>query len=87
MNKSAKTPERVLLVDDEPDVQGLLLFNLKDAGFETEAVGTGTDALPTAQQWLPSVVVLALMLPDISGIEVCRRLRAVPAWPTRRSSC
>jgi two-component system phosphate regulon response regulator PhoB len=76
--KTAGAPERVLLVDDEPDLQGLLLFNLRDAGFETEAAGTGAEALALATKLRPQVIVLDLMLPDISGIEVCRRLRADP---------
>ena len=71
-------PERILLVDDEPDLQRLLLFNLKEAGFDVEAVGTGADGLAGAARLHPAVIVLDLMLPDISGTEVCRQLRADP---------
>ena len=67
---------RVLIVDDEADVGRLLSFNLADAGFETEVATSGEQALELAGRWRPQVVLLDLMLPDMSGFEVCRRLRA-----------
>ncbi len=70
--------ERILLVDDEPDLQGLVVFNLREAGFEIEAVGTAAEAIVTAERLRPSVVILDLMLPDLPGTEICRRLRAHP---------
>jgi two-component system phosphate regulon response regulator PhoB len=66
----------VLVVDDEEDIRRLVSFNLSDAGFKVEAVENGADALTAAARLRPSVVVLDLMLPDVSGMEVCRRLRA-----------
>lgn len=69
-------PERVLVVDDEEDLRRLLQFNLKEAGFVVELAATGAEALAAAEQSRPSVVLLDLMLPDMSGNEVCRRLRA-----------
>ena len=68
--------ERILLVDDEPDLLDLLLYNLTEAGFEPEAVSTGAAGLEAASRNKPTVVVLDVMLPDLSGIEVCRALRA-----------
>ncbi|HUS64340.1 MAG TPA: response regulator [Kofleriaceae bacterium] len=68
--------KRVLIVDDEADVARLLAFNLGEAGFETEMARTGEGAMQTAATFRPHVVVLDLMLPDLSGFEVCRRLRA-----------
>lgn len=68
--------ERVLVVDDEPDVLRLLGFNLEQAGFDVECVGTAAEALIAAGKRPPAVVVLDLMLPDISGIDVCKNLRA-----------
>jgi len=70
--------KRVLIVDDEPDVGRLLAFNLADAGFEAEVARSGEGALTMAADFRPHVVVLDLMLPDLSGYEVCRRLRADP---------
>ncbi len=68
--------ERVLVVDDERDVCRLVTFNLEQAGFETEFALTAADALLIVGREPPAVVVLDVMLPDISGVEVCRRLRA-----------
>ncbi|MEZ4314855.1 MAG: winged helix-turn-helix domain-containing protein [Polyangiaceae bacterium] len=69
-------PPRLLLVDDEPDLQQLLVYNLDAAGFAVEAVSTGAAGLEAAQRERPAVVLLDLMLPDLPGTEVCRRLRA-----------
>jgi len=68
-------PPRVLLVDDEPDLRQLLLFNLTEAGFAPEAVATGAAGIEAATRARPAVVILDLMLPDIPGTEVCRKLR------------
>ena len=68
----------VLIVDDEADLASLVEFNLHQAGLETAIALTGERALQLAQQRVPDVVLLDLMLPDISGKEVCRRLRAEP---------
>jgi two-component system phosphate regulon response regulator PhoB len=70
--------ERVLVVDDEADLRELLLFKLREAGFEVEAVATALEGLAAAARLAPAVVVLDLMLPDLPGTEVCKRLRADP---------
>src|ERR1700691_6760893 len=70
--------ERILLVDDEPDLLQLVTINLRDAGFEVDAVGSGQAGLALAARIRPAVIVLDLMLPDVSGMEVCRSLRADP---------
>jgi len=71
-------PTRVLVVDDEPDICRLLIFHLNKAGFEAHAVGTGREALAQVAALVPAVLVLDLMLPDLPGPEICRRLRADP---------
>ncbi len=68
----------VLIVDDEADLAGLVEFNLRAAGLDTSIAGSGEAALKLAQQNRPDLVLLDLMLPDISGKEVCRRFRADP---------
>jgi two-component system, OmpR family, phosphate regulon response regulator PhoB len=70
--------DRVLVVDDEDDIRRLVSFNLTEAGFEVETVDTGEAAMVAAVRSPPSVLVLDLMLPDVSGTEVCRRMRADP---------
>lgn len=71
-------PARVLVVDDERDVCRLLTFSLEQAGFDATAVNTASEALLSIGRKPPTVVVLDVGLPDLSGIEVCRRLRADP---------
>ena len=67
--------ELVLIVEDEEDVARLLSFHLKQAGLETCTADNAADALLQAGRHRPAVVVLDRMLPDLSGLEVCRRLR------------
>jgi len=68
----------VLIVDDETDLASLVEFNLQQAGLETSVALTGEQALELAKVRVPDIVLLDLMLPDISGKEVCRRLRIDP---------
>jgi two-component system phosphate regulon response regulator PhoB len=66
---------RILVVDDEPDLADLVAYHLRDAGHDVVVVGTGMAALTEAQRKRPDLILLDLMLPDLSGTEVCRRLR------------
>jgi two-component system phosphate regulon response regulator PhoB len=68
----------VLLVDDERDLLSLLDFNLRGAGFETILATTGEQALAQLRRRVPDLVVLDLMLPDISGTELCGRIKSDP---------
>jgi two-component system, OmpR family, phosphate regulon response regulator PhoB len=69
-------PAVILIVEDEPDLASTLAFNLEQAGFRTLVAERGAQALELAQgDPRPDLVVLDLMLPDVSGTEVCRRLR------------
>lgn len=70
---------RVVIIEDERDVARLLEFNLRGAGFDVVSAGTGADGLAAIRQHLPDVVVLDLMLPDQSGYDVCKQLRADPS--------
>jgi DNA-binding response OmpR family regulator len=67
--------ERVLIVDDDPDIQRLVSYNLSQAGFHVTAASSGRTALEAVHDQLPDLIVLDLMLPDIDGMEVCRTLR------------
>jgi len=74
---------RILVVDDERDLVNTLEYNLKREGYETRVALTGRDGIELAQQEpLPDLVLLDIMLPDISGWDVCRELRR--AERTRR---
>jgi two-component system phosphate regulon response regulator PhoB len=71
--------QRILVVDDEPDLLELVRVNLSQAGFEVETAETGRQALERARRATPDLLILDLMLPDLSGTEVCRHLRADPS--------
>ncbi len=66
---------RILVVEDEADLADLVAFNLRGEGHEVTVALDGNTALAEIQRGRPDLVVLDVMLPDISGIEVCRRLR------------
>jgi len=66
---------RVLIVEDEPDIRDLVTFHLERSGYEVSSVRTGTDALRQIRVSRPDLVLLDLMLPELDGLEVCRRLR------------
>lgn len=71
--ETAKEP--ILVVDDEADIRDLVALNLRRAGYEVLTCDRGLDALDLAREHMPRLIVLDLMLPDLSGSEVCRRLR------------
>ena len=68
----------VLLVDDERDLLSLVDFNLRAAGFETFLATTGEQALAQLRRRVPDLVLLDLMLPDLSGTEICRVVKSDP---------
>ena len=70
--------ESILIVDDEPDVLDLLVYNLQKAGYKTITARDGASALQKARDEVPSLIVLDLMLPQMDGTEVCRHLKAEP---------
>lgn len=72
-------PSRVLIVEDEPDIRGLLAFHLEREGYQVVKSSTGADALRQVRARPPDLVLLDLMLPEMDGLEVCRRLRQDPA--------
>jgi two-component system, OmpR family, response regulator len=68
--------ERLLLVDDEDNLRSMLDAALRHNGFDVASVANGRDALSAVADVAPDLVVLDVMLPDLDGFEVCRRLRA-----------
>jgi len=67
--------QTVLVVEDESSIASFVALYLKNAGYRVQTAGTGQDALDTLSRERPDLIVLDLMLPDIDGIEVCRRVR------------
>ena len=72
----APTQDRVLVVDDEPDIVALVVFHLAKAGYRVATASSGLEAIAVAQQERPALIVLDLMLPGLSGFDVLERLRA-----------
>ncbi len=70
--------ERILVVEDEEDIQELIRYNLAKEGFQVEIVASGEDALARASASLPNLVLLDLMLPGLDGLEVCKNLKNNP---------
>ncbi len=66
----------ILVVDDEPNITQLLKLYLSRSGFQVETAANGEDALRKTRALRPDLIVLDLKLPDIDGLEVCRRVRA-----------
>lgn len=69
-------PPHILIVEDEPDIQRLLEINLTREGYRVTVCGSGKLAWEKLSASLPDLVLLDLMLPDLSGVELCRRARA-----------
>ena len=72
---SARPTQTVLVVEDESSIASFVALYLKNAGFAVRTAANGTEALAQAASAQPALIVLDLMLPDIDGIEVCRRIR------------
>jgi DNA-binding response OmpR family regulator len=72
---TASQAQTVLIVEDEASIASFVSLYLKNAGYTVKAVANGADALAQVERELPALIVLDLMLPDMDGIEVCRRLR------------
>jgi two-component system phosphate regulon response regulator PhoB len=72
---------RILVIEDEPDLRTVLQHYFGAGGFDVRAVENGEVGLGSAIEFRPDVVLLDVMLPDVSGMEVCRRLRALADLP------
>ena len=66
----------IALVEDEPDITELLEINLQKSGFQVKSFSNGTEFLDYMKKYMPDVVVLDLMLPDIDGLEICKKIRS-----------
>jgi two-component system KDP operon response regulator KdpE len=78
---AARTDPRILVVDDEPQLLRALTTTLRGAGYIVESASTGEEALALAASARPDAIILDLVLPDLSGVEVCRELRRWSSVP------
>lgn len=70
--------KRILIVDDEPDVTELVSYQLRAKGYTVEALNNPTQSISRIRTFQPDLIILDVMMPDISGIQICRMLRADP---------
>jgi two-component system alkaline phosphatase synthesis response regulator PhoP len=75
---SAQRVGRVLVIEDEHDVAELMRYNLAKEGYEVLLVSSGTDGLRQARELRPDMILLDIMVPELNGWEVCRRLKQDP---------
>ena len=66
---------KILLVDDEPDILEIIRFNLEKVGYQIKTASNGLDAIKVSKKFLPNLIILDVMMPDLDGIETCERLR------------
>jgi DNA-binding response OmpR family regulator len=76
MPPTPEPPPRVLIAEDDPQSAELLEAYLADTGYEIQTAPDGQEALRKAQQWRPDVILLDIMMPRISGFQVCKQLKA-----------
>lgn len=75
---SGKTPKKILIVEDETDIAQLVKFYLEKEGLRTNVAKSGGEALKLLKSERPDLVILDLMLPEMDGIEVCKKVRGAP---------
>lgn len=75
---SDQKPKKILIVDDEPDVADLVSYHLKAKGYQVETVNDPTASIGAARSFLPDLLILDIMMPDLNGLQICRIIRADP---------
>jgi two-component system alkaline phosphatase synthesis response regulator PhoP len=70
-----KSNYKILVVDDEEDIRDLLVHLLEKEGFQTKVSSNGNEGLKIALNWLPHLILLDVMMPEMDGIEACREIR------------
>jgi two-component system alkaline phosphatase synthesis response regulator PhoP len=74
------TGVKILVVDDEEDILEILRYNLEKEGYQVQTAPDGPTALRIAEQFLPHLIILDIMMPGMDGIEVCEKLRSKPQF-------
>jgi two-component system, OmpR family, alkaline phosphatase synthesis response regulator PhoP len=74
------TPKKILVADDEPDILEIISYNLSKEGYQVTTARDGDDAVSKAKLVNPDLIILDIMMPKKSGVEVCELLRAKPAF-------
>ena len=72
--------KKILIADDEPDILEILKFNLEAEGYLVKTAKNGIEAIELVKSFLPNLIILDVMMPGKTGIEVCEELRATPSF-------
>lgn len=73
----SSTEQKILIVDDEPDIRELIEYNLKKEGYQVYTASNGQEGVTEAKRVLPDLIILDIMMPKMDGIEACRILRTM----------
>lgn len=68
----------ILLVDDEPDIVEIIQYNLTDEGYNVITASNGVDAIKKAKKFVPHLIILDVMMPEMDGMEACENMRKIP---------
>ncbi|TCC97119.1 response regulator transcription factor [Pedobacter hiemivivus] len=72
--------QKILIVDDEPDILELIEYNLKKEGYQVYLASNGQEGITIAKKVHPDLIILDIMMPKMDGIEACRLMRAIPEF-------
>lgn len=79
-SSSTTAPASVLIVDDEPSIVAPLRFLMEQQGHDVRVVSDGSAVLPAIRERCPDLILLDVMLPSVSGYELCETIRDTPEW-------
>ena len=68
---------KVLVVDDDPDIVEILKYNLKNSGYSVKSAGNGVEAIKKAKKFIPNIILMDVMMPEMSGIEACEEIKNI----------
>ena len=72
--------QKILVVDDEPDIVELISYHLTKEGYQVHTASNGKEAIKTAKEVFPDLIILDVMMPEMDGIEACRLMRSMPEF-------
>ncbi len=80
IKKMSNPKQKILIVDDEPDILELIEYNLNKEGYQVFLAHNGQEAVAEAKKVLPDLIILDVMMPKMDGIEACRLMRTMPEF-------
>ena len=77
--KKTSSMIKILVVDDDPDIIEILRYNLSLAGYQVKTAFNGKEAVKKAKLFLPEIILLDIMMPEMDGIEACTQIKSLPS--------